>query len=257
MELLIWTFGSLAVTGAVAWPGSSVVVRYVTQRRPDLAASPRRLRRRVVLWSLLCHVLVLGGLLLDYTGLKLLPEADLRLVLALLGSPVAMLVTLACVCDALCLRLPNILLGLAAVPVVLLHLARAFAMVSEARDPCTWSFEPAECRDQYAGWQASPADYLPVIQPLALAATLTLATALAARLSRQVGAGDVKLVALLTFTVAPFTPFGHVYALLAGLAAAGLVTGLRVALGRADRHTLVPLGPYLLGAFALTWCAGI
>ncbi|WP_172120448.1 hypothetical protein [Actinomyces faecalis] len=256
MDILLPTCLSLALTTAVAWLGSRTVARYVARQRPEAVASPARLRCRTTACCVLLHAVVLTVLALwevldDSSG------AGTRLVLATLASPVAVLVTLACLCDALCMRLPNLLLGLAAVPLVLVHLLRAAVMASEIADPCSWAWDHQECQVAYTGYRAEASSYWPVLAPLLVAAGLTASLALSARLSRQIGAGDVKLVAVLTFTLAPFTTTGQVYALCLGLGAAGIAAGLRIALGRADRRTPVPLGPYLLGAFTVSWCLAL
>lgn len=257
MGILLPAVLSLLLTAVAAWPASRTVARYTARLRPALTASPTRLRGQVTACCLLFHALVLAVLALRQALDDGAPGVSTRLALTLLASPVAVLVTLACACDALCLRLPNLLLGTAAVPLVVGHLLRAWAMSAQIADPCLWAWDHQECQAVYTGYHAEASSYWPVLAPLLVAAGLTLVLALTARISHQLGAGDVKLIAILTFALAPFTCAGQVYALCLGLGAAGLVAAFRIALGRADRRTPIPLGPYLLGASAVTWCLSL
>lgn len=248
---------SLALTTAVAWPASRTVVRYTARLRPELGTSPTRLRARVTACCLLVHAAVLAALVLRQALDDGTPGVGARTGLALAASPVAVLVTLACACDVLCLRLPNLLLGLAAVPLVLCHLLRAWVMAAEVSDPCLWAADRQECQAVEAVHPADAPGYWPILAPLLVSAALTIALAVVSRLSHQIGPGDVKLLALLTFALAPFTAAGQVYALYLGLGAAGIAAGFRIALGRADRRTPIPLGPFLLGGYAVAWCLAL
>lgn len=100
---------------------------------------------------------------------------------------------------------------------------------------------PAALEDQWNAWLRATAGS---------AVTLAIFTALAMFSSGSFGMGDAKLAGVLALPLT-WTSWTNTVAAMAGaFVLSALVSVILVALGRANRHSLIPFGPFLIAA---TW----
>lgn len=149
-----------------------------------------------------------------------------------LALPVMAALTVAASTDAVCHRLPNGLLGPAAL----------------------WA---ATCVAIDAGWRALASDepvqaLAPVAGSLGAAAGLGIVTLVLSLAPSGLGMGDVKLCALIGLWLGRLHWAAPVLGVVAGLFLAGLVAIALMVTRRAHRHTMIAMGPYLIaGAFGV------
>lgn len=237
---------SAAVTTGFAWSAGAVVASY-TQRymsRPLHHFCPHTLTLLVCMAAYAIPLLAV-----------ILAPAWIHWFFMSICGPFFVLAVAACVCDVLCLHLPNCLLLAVGIPLVLAHLLRAGLMYIDITDPCFMTVDVGECRD-YQPDVTTPltaSDFAPIYMPLIAAVATTAAIALISLLTRQVGLGDVKLVAVLTLALCPWTTLGVPLAIAAGCCIAGVITLMNLAMRRSRLSDPIPLGPYLLVATAAVW----
>ena len=82
-------------------------------------------------------------------------------------------------------------------------------------------------------------------------AVILFGLSLAAHVWWSLGMGDVKLLTLMSLSLAWFSPWSPLLALLVGLAAAVIAVALGLIAGRTKLNSSLPLGPYLLAGFVV------
>ncbi|WP_315503698.1 A24 family peptidase [Actinomyces radicidentis] len=199
-----------ALHAAVAAPGASSPQSVEAVRGP----SGRRKPLRDALLGAVLGLAAAGASLAGETGARLLGTA-------LLLSPALVLMTAACWVDLRVHRLPNRLLGAAAVLVV--------------------------TRAVLAGaWSA-----------LVVGTGLGLVLLVLALARTGLGMGDVKLEAVLGTWLGTSGPWTAVQGLVGGLVIGGVVALALVMAGRAGRRTAIALGPSLLAGAVLAWAGAL
>lgn len=200
-----------ALHAAVAAPGASSPQSVEAVRGPSGRRMPLR---DALLGAVLGLAVAAGASLAGETGTRLLGTA-------LLLSPALVLMTAACWVDLRVHRLPNRLLGAAAVLVV----TRAVLV---------------------GAWSA-----------LGVSAGLGLALLVLALARTGLGMGDVKLEAVLGTWLGTSGPWTAVQGLVGGLVIGGVVALALLMAGRAGRRTAIALGPSLLAGAVLAWAGAL
>ena len=196
------------------------VVPAAVRRRPLLLPKPQTVLF-LVIGSLACAVALMAG----------------RWYEAVLALPVVAALTVAGSTDAVCHRLPNVLLGPAA-------LWAAVGVTADIGLTLT------------SGDGAAHA-LVSLVGSLGAAAGLGGAGLLLALVPSGFGMGDVKLFALIGLWLGRFSWAVPVIGVILGLFLAGTVAIVLMVLRRAQRGTMIAMGPYLIvGAYAV-WALAV
>ncbi|ARD41288.1 hypothetical protein [Actinomyces gaoshouyii] len=156
---------------------------------------------------------------------------------AALALPVVAALTVAGSTDAVCHRLPNVLLGLAAVGAGV-GIAAAVGLALAA------------------GGQGARV-LAPVVGSLGAAAALGGVGLLLSLVPSGFGMGDVKLLALVGLWLGRFGWAVPVVGTVLGLFLAGTVAIVLMAVRRARRDTMIAMGPYLIGGALTVWALAV
>ncbi|MCR2052797.1 hypothetical protein NSA19_08065 [Actinomyces bowdenii] len=147
----------------------------------------------------------------------------------LLAAPVAVALCQAGSVDAVCHRLPNALLGLAAFPALMSSIVR-LAQQPSASAVLTW---------------------------LGAAALVLVVTTVLASIGSGMGMGDVKLMGVAGLWLGSLSLLAPLGALMGGFLLAGPVALALMALKRIGRKEPMAFGPYLIAGILLSWALSI
>ncbi|MCL3777064.1 MULTISPECIES: prepilin peptidase [unclassified Actinomyces] len=156
---------------------------------------------------------------------------------AVLVLPVLAALTVAGSTDAVCHRLPNRLLGPAALWAAVCVVVDVLARLAAGTGPA----------------QA----LLPLAGALGAAAGLGGATLLLALVPSGIGMGDVKLCAITGLWLGRLGWAVPVAGVVAGLLLAGLAAIVLMVLRRAQRDTMIAMGPYLVAGACAAWVLAV
>lgn len=147
----------------------------------------------------------------------------------LLAVPVAVALCQAGSVDAVCHRLPNVLLGVAAFPALMSSIVRLVQQPS-ASAVLTW---------------------------LGAAALVLVVTTVLAFIGSGMGMGDVKLMGVAGLWLGSLSLLAPLGALMGGFLLAGPVALALMALKRIGRKEPMAFGPYLIAGILLSWALSI